>query len=81
MSQFTEIAERAQRMLDAAERVVIPMEEAPLLAPGNCSCGRPGAYAVSLRMDGEEVAWLNVCEGHRDTKVKLTVEMSWPRKD
>jgi hypothetical protein len=73
----TETAARtAQALIDSCERVVQPMAELPLLLRGGpCfACARLAEYAITFRSGGEDMAFVNACEAHKD--VPVTVEVS-----
>jgi hypothetical protein len=72
----TETAVRTiQDLTDLCERVVQPMAELPLpLRGGPCfACGRLAEYAVTFRSGGEDMAFVNACETHKDVPVTVGV--------
>jgi hypothetical protein len=65
------IQAKAEQVLADCTRVLVPLAGWPR---GGCfACGRVPDVRVSMRLDGEEMFWANVCTFHHDETYKIAV--------
>jgi hypothetical protein len=66
-----QIQARAEQVLEACARVLVPIIDWPR---GACSaCGRVPDARLSMRLDGVEMFWADVCELHHDETYEVSV--------